>query len=472
MSKPFNQQTNQNAEPATSLFTSAFFTSDDNPNLALATELTEELLNKAAAHFLDTLANPMTESENEKPPAENENLRSTDGTMDSFISEHRYSHEQFQGILIDSGAAEWSTAGYGQFLAYKSAAKGVILDTSTAGTAGIKFGACEPLRSIGSVDVRTPIGDIRFHVVEAMTPFLLSLKDLDRLHVYFDNTRNLLIGPKSDMSTPVIQRFGHPFLVWDQTYSYYLLETLNDNPCFLTETELRRLHRRFGHPSTEKLYRVLERAGHDIEREALKHINKVCEHCQKYGKSPGRFRFTIRDDVSFNHSIIVDIMYIDGKPVLHIVDEATRFNAARWLPNISARTTWDVLRMAWIDTYLGPPDFVVTDAGKNFTSREFSQLAGTVGTIAKSVPVEAHWSIGTVERYHAVLRRAYHIVKEELPNLHIDIVVQMAVKAVNDTAGPDGLVPTLLVFGAYPRLVEYDPPSPTVTQRRHTESNC
>ncbi|KAI2634264.1 hypothetical protein GGS26DRAFT_553076 [Hypomontagnella submonticulosa] len=30
----------------------------------------------------------------------------------------------------------------------------------------------------------------------------------------------------------------------------------------------------------------------------------------------------------------------------------------------------------------------------------------------------------------------------------------MAVKAVNDTAGPDGLVPTLLVFGAYPRLVE------------------
>ncbi len=33
----------------------------------------------------------------------------------------------------------------------------------------------------------------------------------------------------------------------------------------------------------------------------------------------------------------------------------------------------------------------------------------------------------------------------------------MAVKAVNDLAGPDGIVPTLLVFGAYPRLTEMDP---------------
>jgi hypothetical protein len=31
-------------------------------------------------------------------------------------------------------------------------------------------------------------------------------------------------------------------------------------------------------------------------------------------------------------------------------------------------------------------------------------------------------------------------------------MLQLAVKAVNDTASPNGLVPTLLVFGAYPRL--------------------
>ena len=32
-------------------------------------------------------------------------------------------------------------------------------------------------------------------------------------------------------------------------------------------------------------------------------------------------------------------------------------------------------------------------------------------------------------------------------------------------AGPDGLVPTLLVFGAYPRMTNLDPPAPLITVR-------
>lgn len=41
----------------------------------------------------------------------------------------------------------------------------------------------------------------------------------------------------------------------------------------------------------------------------------------------------------------------------------------------------------------------------------------------------------------------------------------MAVKAVNDTAGPDGLVPTLLVFGAYLRMTAESPPLPSIVKR-------
>jgi hypothetical protein len=33
----------------------------------------------------------------------------------------------------------------------------------------------------------------------------------------------------------------------------------------------------------------------------------------------------------------------------------------------------------------------------------------------------------------------------------------MAIKAVNDTTGPNGLVPTLLVYGAYPRVSNLNP---------------
>ena len=41
----------------------------------------------------------------------------------------------------------------------------------------------------------------------------------------------------------------------------------------------------------------------------------------------------------------------------------------------------------------------------------------------------------------------------------------MAVKAVNNTIGPDGLILTLLVYGAYPRISNLDPPAPSITDR-------
>ena len=41
----------------------------------------------------------------------------------------------------------------------------------------------------------------------------------------------------------------------------------------------------------------------------------------------------------------------------------------------------------------------------------------------------------------------------------------MAVKAVNNTASPNGLVPTLLVYRAYLRISKLDPPTPSITDR-------
>jgi hypothetical protein len=41
----------------------------------------------------------------------------------------------------------------------------------------------------------------------------------------------------------------------------------------------------------------------------------------------------------------------------------------------------------------------------------------------------------------------------------------MTVKTVNDSAGPDGIVPTLLVFRAYPSITRDSLPSPFITKR-------
>ena len=41
----------------------------------------------------------------------------------------------------------------------------------------------------------------------------------------------------------------------------------------------------------------------------------------------------------------------------------------------------------------------------------------------------------------------------------------MAVKTINDTAGYDGIVLTLLVFGAFPRMTHLDPPALSIIQQ-------
>jgi hypothetical protein len=46
-----------------------------------------------------------------------------------------------------------------------------------------------------------------------------------------------------------------------------------------------------------------------------------------------------------------------------------------------------------------------------------------------------------------------------------EAILQMAVKTVNDTAGFNGLIPTLLVFGAFPRISHDSPFSPSIIKR-------
>jgi hypothetical protein len=44
-------------------------------------------------------------------------------------------------------------------------------------------------------------------------------------------------------------------------------------------------------------------------------------------------------------------------------------------------------------------------------------------------------------------------------------MLQMAIKAINDTAGYNGIVSTLLVFGAFSRMTHIDPSAPLIAQR-------
>ena len=95
--------------------------------------------------------------------------------------------------------------------------------------------------------------------------------------MYFNNITNQLV--QSSQFYPVVRRYGHVFLSWCTSAYTIATESFNQNPCFLTDIELCRLHRQFGHPSVPHLQQILERSGQDFELHAIEHLTKYCYHC-------------------------------------------------------------------------------------------------------------------------------------------------------------------------------------------------
>jgi hypothetical protein len=55
-----------------------------------------------------------------------------------------------------------------------------------------------------------------------------------------------------------------------------------------------------------------------------------------------------------------------------------------------------------------------------------------------------------------LVRRAYSIITAEIHNIDKDIILQIAFKTINDSVGPNGIIPTFLVYGIYPRITKYN----------------
>ena len=68
----------------------------------------------------------------------------------------------------------------------------------------------------------------------------------------------------------------------------------------------------------------------------------------------------------------------------------------------------------------------------------------------KEVPIKVYNSIKKVEWYYMPLYYIYEIISLELKGVSKELTLQIAVKAVNNSTSLDGLIPILLVFGAYP----------------------
>jgi hypothetical protein len=108
----------------------------------------------------------------------------------TYIIIDRYTSEMFYDIMIDSKASIRSIVDYEQYLAFIKNIS-IDLDHTKTETVNVQFGI-ESILSLKSITIDTSIKLVEFHVIKTDTSFLLSLADMNRLKVYFNNVKNIL----------------------------------------------------------------------------------------------------------------------------------------------------------------------------------------------------------------------------------------------------------------------------------------
>lgn len=357
--------------------------------------------------------------------------------------------EEFWGACIDSGAQR-TVIGRKQARAYirQVGDKKSMIRHHSNKAARFRFGDTNH-QCDGVLLIHMPVADdlvVQFeaYVVPIDVPLLLGLDVLRKLDIVIRFGNGTLLNEEDGWILQLKQKMGHLYAEWPPAIYY-------------TEQQLRTIHRHFYHPTTERLSNLIHNGAkeHVVPglRKMLDHIRETCDVCQRMAKPPGTFRVAIPPgDCVFNRSVGMDLMKIEKRTVLHMVDRDTKFNAAVFLDKETSRDVWEAFLSHWVATYVGFPTEVILDQGPQFQSREFASLLMSAGINRKDAGVESHNSLGETERYHAFLRSVYDRARYEHPDMAPAMLLKLVVKACNDTAGPSGLAPTVLVFGVIPRL--------------------
>ncbi len=279
-------------------------------------------------------------------------------------------------------------------------------------------------------------------VVPVDVPDLLGLYVLDAEGLYADNVTNRLVHRKITSNSSDNTHYEDMWHVPIFRHNSHLYSPMSfSSTKFYTAGQLEKLRRQFAHPSATKFYNLLRRAGLDAENsETLERLNEIvarCEPCQIIRNAPLRFRESIgHEDVRFNARAYIDMMYLDGCPDLHIFDESTRFSAARFLPKVSTDYMWDAILMCWSTVYTGLPNNIIVHEGSQFR-KFFAELAAIHGAEIGKSGVQSHHSLGIGGRYHKPVRDTYRKLKLNHPLMLRQLLLALAIKAMNDTLVPD-----------------------------------
>lgn len=75
----------------------------------------------------------------------------------------------------------------------------------------------------------------------------------------------------------------------------------------------------------------------------------------------------------------MDLIFIDERPAIKVLDEGTHMSADQFIPNKSSKSDWSTFLKCWCDIYIGIPKRILVDQGTEF-GNTFVHLAADSGT--------------------------------------------------------------------------------------------
>ncbi|KAA8498124.1 Transposon Ty4-J Gag-Pol polyprotein [Porphyridium purpureum] len=372
---------------------------------------------------------------------------------------------RWRGVFVDTGAPI-SVAGVAAFFEYcETVGSPKTLEPVPKELPTLVWG--KRLEPVGVGTVRVGIGadaflSFHFIVVQGSNlPILIGNDELERhrLNVVREPPPLRLQGPNFDIRLEVAP--SKHISIPANSFSKGLFHVESSEQALLfTDAELKNIHKRFGHASAAQMKKILRLSGNPLSSEQYKKLHdmlRVCDICQWYSGRRSSFKVAAEIEVSFNHNVSLDIMYLNPDatspsiPVLHAVCNGTKLNGAWFVSGETAQDLFCLFFRGWISVF-GSPHRITVDHQSNFASADFKALMLGECSVVDVVPIESHWSQGTVERHHEPLRKTYLRVRRDQPGLTPEDTLAIAVRAVNVTTGPEGVIPSLLVFGTIPRL--------------------
>lgn len=206
------------------------------------------------------------------------------------------------------------------------------------------------------------------------------------------------------------------------------------------------------HPSTGSLFNLVNRAYPQNINEQIQQLLQEnaddCEHCPKHSVPLFRFPASIPNEkIILNRELLLDLIWLDGKAVLHVLVNETGFQNERFIRNKTAEGQWTDFINCWASVYTDFRETICVDRERTFLYSAFKENKTQVGIDLEFSAIEANNSISQGEPYRHLLRSIFNIITDTRPNMDDKSKLRVAVKDLNDAMGPNSFVPSLFVLG-------------------------